>query len=514
MQRKKIPIGIQTFSQIREDNYVYVDKTKEALELIENYKYVFLSRPRRFGKSLFLDTLRNIFEGKKEYFKDLYIENKYDFSQKYPVIEISFAGNMQTEEGISQVFNGILKSNQKRLGVKCDKELDPSNCLKELIEEAHKKYNQKVVVLVDEYDKPILDNISNKQMREYARDSLKGFYEILKKMDQYIRFVFLTGVSKFSKVSVFSGLNNIYDISLDKKYGNICGYTQNDIETTFKSLLEGVDLEELKSWYNGYNFLKDKVYNPFDILLFISNDFTYDNYWFETGSPSFLMKLIKEQNYYLPNLGNISVGKEILNSFDIENINIEVLLYQTGYLTIKDVKRNIFDDIEYKLTIPNKEVRKSLNTHIVRIFTDDIKIQNNKNKLGLALYDAKPEDFKTSLISLFANLPYENYAKNNINIYEGFYASVIYAYLSSLGFPISVEESSNQGRLDMSIKINNNRYICEFKVDDTSALAQIKENKYYEKYLDEGSDIYLVGITFSKKGRNVSSFEWEKFIYN
>ncbi len=511
MQRKKLPIGIQTFSKIREDNYVYIDKTKEALDLIENYEYVFLSRPRRFGKSLFLDTLRNIFEGKKEYFSGLYIEDKYDFSQKYPVIEISFAGNMQTEEGISQVFNGILKSNQKRLGIKCDKELDPPNCLKELIEETYKKYNQKVVVLVDEYDKPILDNISNKQMREYARDSLKGFYEILKKMDQYIRFVFLTGVSKFSKVSIFSGLNNIYDISLDKKYGNICGYTQNDIGTTFKPLLEGVDLEELKLWYNGYNFLKDKVYNPFDILLFISNDFEYKNYWFETGNPSFLIKLINEQNYYLPELENITLGEELLNSFDIENINIEVLLYQTGYLTIQEVNR-VRNKIKYTLKMPNLEVRISLNERILNILDNPVKIVKSQDKAYYALNDAKLEDFKTTLIALFASLPYENYAKNNINIYEGFYASVIYAYLSSLGFPISVEESTNQGRLDMSILINSNRYIIEFKVDDTNALGQIKENRYYEKYLDEGSDIYLVGITFSKKEKNVSSFEWEKFI--
>ncbi len=507
---KKLPIGIQTFEKIREEDYLYIDKTKEALELIQNYTYVFLSRPRRFGKSLFLDTLKNIFEGKKEYFKDLYIEDKYDFSQTFPVIEINFAGAMQTKEGIRQVFNGILKSNQKILGVKCDKELDPANCLKELIELTYDKYNKKVVVLVDEYDKPILDNITNQAIRDYAKDELKGFYEILKKMDKYIRFVFLTGVSKFSKVSIFSGLNNLCDISLDKKFGNICGYTQHDIETSFKPLLKGVDLQELKNWYNGYNFLKDKVYNPFDILKFISNDFIYKDYWFETGTPTFLINLINEKKYYLPDLENISLREEILSSFEIENINIETLLFQTGYLTIKEVKQ-IRGELRYDLTMPNKEVRISLNKHIINILDNPVKMLKSQDRAYYALHDAKLEDFKTTLISLFASLPYQNYAKNNINIYEGFYASVVYAYLSSLGSPITVEECVSQGRLDMSILINNNRYIIEFKMGSENALSQIKENKYYEKFLSENSNIYLIGINFDEKEKNISNFEWKKW---
>ncbi len=388
------------------------------------------------------------------------------------------------------------------LNIQCEEHWDAPNCLSHMIQIAYEKYNQKVVVLVDEYDKPILDNITNPDMRDYAKDCLKGFYEVLKDSDEYIRFVFLTGVSKFSKVSIFSGLNNIYDISLDKKFGNICGYTQNDIETTFKPLLKGVDLEELKTWYNGYNFLKDKVYNPFDILLFISNDFIYKHYWFETGTPTFLVNLINEQNYYLPELENVALGEEILSSFDIENINIEVLLYQTGYLTIKETRQNPLGGSMYSLHIPNKEVRLSLNSHILDMFINHTtKKLNLQNKAYMALYDGKLEDFKDTLIALFASLPYQNYTKNNITIYEGFYASVIYAYLSSLGFPMSVEESTNQGRLDMSLLINNNRYICEFKVDASNAL---------EKFLDEESNIYLVGINFSKDEKNITSFEWEK----
>ncbi len=504
----KLPIGIQTFSKLRESNALYIDKTKEALELINSHECIFLSRPRRFGKSLFLDTLRNIFEGKKEYFKGLYIEDKYDFSIKYPVIKISFAGDMSDKEGLKQVFDTIIRENMEDLGIECDKHLDPPSCLSYLIKQAHDKYNQKVVVLVDEYDKPILDNITNPRMREYAKNQLKAFYEILKKSDEYLRFVFLTGVSRFSKVSIFSGLNNIEDISLSPKYGNICGYTQEDIETTIKPLLDTVDLEKLKVWYNGYNFLKDNVYNPYDILLFIRNEFVYDSYWFETATPSFLIKLINTQNYYLPNLENIKLDKKMLSSFDVENIDIEVLLYQTGYLTIKEKTINIAEEIEYKLKIPNKEVRLSLNSFLVSMFTGNSR--TDKLKALQALHDANLQDFHLALTSLFASIPYENYTKNNIQVYEGFYASVIYAYLSSLGFPISVEESTNKGRLDMSLFINNNRYIFEFKVGNENALEQIKQNRYFEKYQNENSDIFLVGINFDESERNVGAYEWEK----
>ncbi len=510
----KLPIGIQTFSEIREDDYLYIDKTKEAFEIIDSFKYVFLSRPRRFGKSLFLDTLRNIFEGKKEYFKGLYIEDKYNFHETFPVIKISFAGALQTEEGLEGVFRSILQENTEYLGINCNEQMTPPDCLLYLIRQAYKKYNQKVVVLIDEYDKPILDNITDLKMVEYAKKSLKGFYEVLKKSDEYIRFVFLTGVSKFSKVSIFSGLNNIEDITLNPKFGNICGYTQNDIESTIKPLLEGVDLEKLKVWYNGYNFLKDKVYNPFDILLFIRNDFQYDNYWFETGTPSFLINLLKEKNYYLPDLDNLIVGKEIIRSFDIENINLTTLLVQSGYLTIKEMVQ-IGNEIHYSLKVPNMEVQMSLNSHVLLMLSgNENDLSKPKIKAFQSLHDANLEGFKTALVSLFAGLPYHNYAKNNISIYEGFYASVVYAYLASLGFPMAVEESTNRGRLDMTVIVNNNRYVIEFKVGGEDALGQIKENRYHEKFLDEGSNIYLVGINFNEEERNVSRFEWERVVSN
>ncbi len=506
----KYPIGIQTFSEIREENLVYMDKTKEAYELINSYKYVFLSRPRRFGKSLFLDTLKNIFEGKKKYFKGLYIEDKYDFSINYPVVKISFAGDMASKESLNQVFNKILDYNQEMLKIDCDKKLDPSTCFDKLIREAFKKYNQRVVILIDEYDKPILDNITDKIMCEYARKKLKAFYEIMKDKDEFIKFVFITGVSKFSKVSLFSGFNNLTDITLNSKFGNICGYSQEDIEEKFREELKNTDLEEVKNWYDGYNFLKDKIYNPYDILLFVDNSCVFKNYWFETATPAFLIELIKQKDYYIPELENIILGEEILNSFDINNLSLEVILYQTGYLTIDEIIR-LGAKILYKLKLPNKEVRMSLNDHIFQMFIDNpTKQAISQSEAYFALSSANLEKFKNSLISLFASLPYNNYAKNNINIYEGFYASVVYAFLSSLGLKQIPEDVTNKGRLDLTVFIEDKIYIIEFKTNRQNALLQIKEKKYYEKYLNLNRYIYLIGINFNTEEKNISDFEYKK----
>jgi len=249
----KLPIGIQTFSEIRKENYIYVDKTKEALEIINNYKYVFLSRPRRFGKSLFLDTLKNIFEGNKELFKGLYIYDKWDFNIKYPVIKISWDGKLRSIKDLENILLTILNENQEKLGIKCESK-NATICFRELIIKASKRYNQRVVVLIDEYDKPILDVIEDINKAKEHREYIKGLYSVLKGVDEYIKFVFLTGVSKFSKASIFSGLNILEDISLFKEFGNICGYTHYELKENFKEYLDGVDLEKIKKWYNGYFF--------------------------------------------------------------------------------------------------------------------------------------------------------------------------------------------------------------------------------------------------------------------
>lgn len=509
MRLKKLPIGIQTFSEIRSDEYIYVDKTHIALDILENYKYVFLSRPRRFGKSLFLDTLRNIFEGNKQYFKGLAIEDKWDWQCKNPVIRVSFAkGKIESRKELDKEIVRILKENQNYLQIECEEKESVSGCFSELIRKAHEKYNQKAVVLVDEYDKPILDNITNAEVAKEIRDGLVNFYSVIKGSDEFLRFAFLTGVSKFTKTSIFSGLNNITDISLHKRFADVCGYSQHDVETTFKDHLEGVDMAKLKCWYNGYNFLGSDMYNPFDILQFISNDCFYDNYWFETGTPTFLMELIKKKNYFLPNLTNIQVDKRLLNSFDIENLDLEVILYQSGYLTIEKVEQDEDGDIIYTLKVPNKEVKASLNKSIIAwVYKDDTL---KAKPLSSALRKKNPEAFKEALHSVFASIPYNNFSKNDISCYEGFYASVVYVYLQSLGLEIIGEDVTNKGRIDLTIKMEDAIYILEFKVDGKdNALEQIKKKRYHEKYLQEGKKIYLLGIEFDSSKKNIANFEWE-----
>jgi len=514
MQLKKLPIGIQTFSEIREENYVYIDKTAIALEMLESYKYTFLSRPRRFGKSLFLDTLRNIFEAKKEYFKGLAIENKWDWSVSYPIIHISFAeGKIESRADLDDKWAELLEINASRLGLDCNDVFD-RKCFSSLIRQAHKKYKQKVVILVDEYDKPILDNITNPDVAKEIRDGLVNFYSVIKGSDEFLRFAFLTGVSKFTKTSIFSGLNNLVDISLDEDYGDICGYTQNDVETTFKPYLEGVDMRELKSWYNGYNFLGSDMYNPFDILLFISKKHKYSNYWFETGTPTFLIELIKKNNYFLPALTDLRVDEKLLSSFDINNLDFEVVLYQSGYLTIDKVEPKSRGGYTYHLKVPNKEVRQSFSDIIIDYIaltndTSKVKIQDN---LYDALEDTDMDKFKSSLHSMFAAIPYNNYTKNDLANFEGFYASIIFIYLQSLGFHIIGEDVTNKGRIHLTIIMDNAIYIIEFKVDNKqNALQQIKDKKYYEKYLNYNKDIYFIGIDFDTKDKNISNFEWEKY---
>ena len=511
---KKLPLGLQSFEKIRKENYLYIDKTDIALNLIENYSYTFLSRPRRFGKSLFLDTLKNIFEAKKELFEGLYIYNKWDWDKKYPVIKISWAGSSFANMAfLEEKAKEELKENQEILGVECDMSLSAFGCFNELIKKAYKKYQMPVVVLIDEYDKPILNVVENLPQAKENREFIKGFYEVLKDNDEYLKFVFLTGVSKFSKASIFSGLNNLIDISLDEKYGNICGYTEDDIETSFKLYLAGVDLEKFKNYYNGYNFLKDPVYNPFDTLQFISKGFKYRNYWFESGTPTFLIKLIEQNNYFLPELSNVVVGEELLASFDIENINLEVLLFQSGYLTIDEFieeELGFVSNYKYKLKLPNIEVKTSFNTfileHLYKYQDNDINIKANIYK---SLINANLEEFEKSLKSIFASIPYNNYTNNKIYKSEGFYASIIYVYLQSLGLDIIGEDVTNRGRIDLTIKLNDKIYILEFKVGEGEALQQIKEKKYHEKYLNENKDIYLVGINFDENIKNISKFEWE-----
>jgi len=365
---KLLPIGIQTFKKIRNSNYYYVDKTMFVKKL-EDGGYYFMSRPRRFGKSLFLDTLKEAFSGNKELFKGLYLYDNWNWEKRYPVITINFtSGVMSSSQLLKKNIHHILETNAKRYELNLEEKEVINIKFEELITEIYQKHNMPVVVLVDEYDKPILDAIENIEVARENREILKDFYSVLKGMDPYLKLVFLTGVSRFSKVSIFSGLNQLNDITIDPNFATVCGYTQSELESVFEDRLKDLDKDKIKQWYNGYSWLGESVYNPFDILLLFDKK-TFKPYWFETGTPTFLIKMFMKNRYYIPELENLEVGDEILSNLDVDNIFPENLLFQAGYLTIKDYKvlgsKNVF-----KLSYPNFEVRMSFNdaflTYIVK----------------------------------------------------------------------------------------------------------------------------------------------------
>ena len=509
MNLKKLPIGIQTFKKIVEGDYLYVDKTRYALELIENYEYVFLSRPRRFGKSLFLDTLNEIFKGNGRLFKGLYIYGRYDF-EFFPVIRIDFRTITSTGDLLNDL-NIEMRRNQGRLGVECESK-DYASCFEEIIYKAYKKYKRRVVILIDEYDKPILDMIGNLGVAIRHRDILRRLYSQIKASDRYIRFVFLTGVSKFARASIFSGLNNIEDISLNADYGDICGYTNEEMEIYFNDYMRDIDKDKVKMWYNGYNFLGSELYNPFDILKYIKNKYVLKNYWWESGSFYSLISLLKDRSFYLPELENCRSDDMLINSFDIEDIRIESLLFQAGYLTIREViqKRN---KVEYVLKVPNMEVQVSLNELIIRYMTGDVNSEVEDN-IWESLREGDVNRFRDILFSMYASIPYNNYVNNSIMKVEGYWSSIAYAYLSGSGFRVISEDVSNRGRVDITIIVGDKAYVIEFKVVvkegvGNEALRQIKERRYYEKYMSR-YDTFIIGIVFSEKERNIVRFDWER----
>ena len=510
---KKLPIGIQSFVEIRTENYYYADKTPFVKKLSDSGKYFFLSRPRRFGKSLFLDTLRQAFLGKRELFEGLYLQDNWDWDKKYPVIHISFgSGVVDSKEKLVKIIESFLNKEAQEKSLELKEEV-LSLRFKELIEKLSKKYQEKVVVLVDEYDKPILDRIEEPEIARENREILKDFYSVLKDTDIYLKLVFLTGVSRFSKVSIFSGLNQLNDITIDPEYATICGYTQWELESVFGDRLAAFDKEEVKNWYNGYNWLGESVYNPFDILLLFSKNI-FRSYWFETGTPTFLIKLFQRNKYYLPKLEELKVGEELLSNIDIDYIFPENLLFQSGYLTIKDVI-TIDNNRIYVLTYPNLEVRKSFTDAFLTYLTPDpVKKDGTKIDMLLSLRDGNIDKIKDILYSFFASIPSDWYRKNELQDYEGYYASVIYALFNGAGLRTIAEDATNAGRIDLTVLWESNAYVVEFKVvedkADGNALSQIKEKRYFEKYVNKYSSVYLIGIEFSKKDRNIVSFDWER----
>jgi hypothetical protein len=512
MTRKKLPIGIQTFREIREDNCYYVDKTTFALRMIAEGKAYFLSRPRRFGKSLFLDTLAELFAGNEPLFKGLYCHDKWDWNRKYPVIRISFGGGLaQSLEALHASIRFQLRTNAARLGVSV---VDDSISVQfaSLILQVEARFGQRIVILVDEYDKPILDNLTRPDLAIEMRDGLRDLYSVIKDQDAHIKFAFLTGVSKFSKVNIFSGLNNLKDITLHAAYSDICGYTDADVDTVFAPELEGLDRDKIRHWYNGYKWGGEAVYNPFDLLLLFDCR-VFRPFWFETGTPTFLMDMLTERKVYLPALLKMKSSSELISTFDVGDISIEALMFQSGYLTIVDEK-TLGDNIMFTLDYPNREVRGALTGNILRHWVHN---PQKAAQSGFELYEALEkndfEQIRQIFFSLYASIPHDWFRKNNIDQFEGYYASVFYASFAALGFEIIPEDVTNQGKLDMSVKFNGQIYLFEFKVvEDASegkALQQIKDKKYADKYRALNQPIYLIGIEFSKKARNVVGFEVE-----
>jgi hypothetical protein len=511
-QKKRLPIGIQTFREIRENNYYYVDKTQMALDLVNEAKHFFLSRPRRFGKSLFLDTLKELFEGKEALFTGLAIHKQWDWSVNYPVIRFSFGGGEYTaadelQQNITEQLDDLDKAFDHQTT-----HTTLSGRFKALMRHIHEQNGLQVVVLVDEYDKPILDALQQPDVAKSNRDVLRGFYGTVKDNEAHVRFSFFTGVSKFAKVSIFSGLNNLTDISLDHRYSTLCGYTDHDIDSVFAAELNGLDRDEIRRWYNGYNWLGDGVYNPFDILQ-LFNKREFQNYWFETGTPTFLVNWLIEHKIATPKIGSLLSSSDMLSSFDIENMNAQALLFQTGYLTITDSKR-LGGQTYYTLGYPNQEVLQSLNESLLSVLVNN---ENERSQNTVSLIERlMVNDFdglKQLFHSFYASIPHQWYTNNEIQNYEGYYASVFYSYFASLGLDIIVEDNTSLGRIDMTLKFNEQVYIFEFKVVELApegkALQQIKNKNYADKYHALNQAIHLVGVEFSKETRNIVGFDVE-----
>ena len=511
--RRKLPIGIQTFRKIREENCYYVDKTPYLRRLLNDGTHYFLSRPRRFGKSLFLDTLKELFEGNETLFLGLDIHDHWDWAVRHPVLRLDFSrGDFKQRGYLHANLMAQLDAVERRESIESGYATAPER-FGYLIEALHERAGQPVAVLVDEYDKPILDALQERDIALTNRDYLRGLYSTIKFCDAHIKFTLLTGVSKFSRVSLFSGLNNLKDLTLDSRYSAICGYTEADLDAVFAPELPGLDRDEIRRWYNGYSWLgEEKVYNPFDLLL-LFDERRFAAHWFETGSPTFLIDTLVRRGVSSPDLDGMLGSDELLSRFDVDDIAPEALLFQTGYLTIENAEP-LNGEMYYRLACPNREVRQSLNRSLLARLTEN---RSGQAEQRIRLYDLlRANDFaglETLFQSFFASIPHQWHTNNDIANYEGYYASVFYSYFAALGLNIAVEDSSRRGRLDMMVDFNGNIYLFEFKVVELAsqgaAMAQLKERSYADKYRHLGCPIHLIAAEFSREARNLAGFTVE-----
>ncbi len=508
---KKLPIGIQDFKELREGDYLYVDKSKLLYQLVDEGKYYFLSRPRRFGKSMLVSTIRELFKGSKKLFEGLWIENKWDWKKKHPVIHLSFNEigyqSLGLRESLLKAISQIAEQYKIQL-----RETNIALVFRELIQ-ALSKENQ-VVLLIDEYDKPLIDYINEDDKLEENRRVLREFYSIIKNADPYLKFVLLTGVSRFSRISIFSDLNNLNDITIDPNFNSLVGYTQIELEHFFSDRITSLSnklnqdpetlLNEIKQWYNGYWWTgQEKLYNPFSILSFFQKG-VFQNFWFSTGTPNFLIEVLKEGYHF--DFDELETGSTSLDSLDLSNPNYRSLLFQTGYLTIKDAPYPLF----YTLGYPNKEVKVSLLQHLVDTYSyrkerDAVPLAL---KLGQALSKKDTALFISIINSLIKSIPGKIFQKRN----EATYHAIIYTSLSLLGCYINAEVSAGDKIIDAVVKTSGQIYVIEFKYDQPpeKAIQQIREKNHAEPFRHDGREVVLLGVSFGREEKGVSGWVEER----
>jgi Predicted AAA-ATPase/PD-(D/E)XK nuclease superfamily len=509
---KNLPIGIQTLTEIRNRNCVYVDKTQLVHQLVTTGKYYFFARPRRFGKSLLISTLKELFLGNKAVFEGLWIENKWNWTKKNPVLHFSFDAMSYTQLGLKDAILQELKllSNHYEIELTAT---DYKTQFKELISKASKKHGQ-VVVLIDEYDKPIIDFLEKETIEQAKvnRDILREFYSVLKNADEDLELVFITGISKFSKVSIFSLLNNLKDISLAEQYATLTGYTQEELEFYFDDYLQEIQVklklsrEELlkhtKTWYNGYSWDGvSKVYNPFGTLNFLS-DKVFRNYWFSTGSPNFLITQMRKHTQFA--VENSIANNITLERYDIENLELIPLLFQTGYLTVKEIDVMTGDMV---LDYPNKEVRESMYQFLI----DDLAKSQVRTHTGRTMQDINKAliskdlgQVKEIINGLLADMPYHTFDKQT----EGLYHGLVHLIFSYLGMFVQSEVHSSRGRADAVVQTLTDIFIFEFKFNKTAqeALDQIHNKKYADKYRASNKPITGIGLNFDSTERQIDGW--------
>ena len=510
-----LPIGVQSFRKLRQEGRHYVDKTDHILHLLRNGTHYFLSRPRRFGKSLLVSTLHSLFECEHELFAGLAIEPQWNWSEPCPVVHLDLSGGVCHEPSALQRNLGArLGEIEEDAGIEPKYE-DAAERLAFLIRQLHRTTGHRVAVLVDEYDKPILDVLDDPDIARANRNFLSGLYAVIKRCDEHVRFCFLTGVSKFSKVSLFSGLNNLNDITIDPRFSALCGYTENDLDRVFAAELEGLDREQIREWYNGYSWGGDeRVYNPFDVLLLL-NQRQFRNWWCETGNSAFLVNLLLEKGIPWYRLDGMVSSEELLSRFDVGAIAPEALLFQAGYLTILD-RLESAGSPRYRLGYPNREVRQSLNRDLLSgvLGADKGGEQESQAvRLREVLATGDLVGLEAELRAFLAGVPHQWHGKNPMGSYEGWYASLLQAYFVASEAQVRGEESGSQGRADLIVRGFGRVYVFEFKMRDRAApgaaLRQLKERGYAERYLGRGEPVHLVGLEFSAETRNLTGFEAE-----